>query len=166
MCFVWAFAWRSSWNLFAWCKNVFVIVCLSDWAQRFGWCVSWSWTDVALNAVLQPEITICVIERLMLLCVLLWICFHKSFPAKPETRWGMFSCGCSGCCAFVHFGVKKQFDPCYSSLFRVGVIYCALAIHFPWNADRVQAAFQQYSSELWLTRASILYTQQNCYSFL
>lgn len=42
----------------------------------------------------------------------------------------------------VHFGVKKQFDPCYNSLFRVRVIYCTLAIHFPWNANGLQAAFQ------------------------
>lgn len=52
----------------------------------FGCCVSWSSTDVALNAALQPEITICITERLLLLCALLWICFHKSFPAKPYTR--------------------------------------------------------------------------------
>lgn len=49
---------------------------------------------------------------------------------------------------FVRFTVKKQFDPCYNSLFRVGVIYCALAIHFPWNANWAQAAFQRYGSEL------------------
>lgn len=135
-------------------------------AQRFGWSVSWSWTDVALNVALQPEITICVTERRLLLCVLLWICFHESFSAKPPTRWGMFGYGRSGCCAFVHFGVKKQFDPCYSSLFRVGVIYSAPAIHFPWNANQAQAAFQQYSPELWLPQASVSYTAQLLHFFL
>lgn len=47
--------------------------------------------------------------------------------------------------SFVRFGVKKQFDPCYNNLSRVGVICCALAIYFPWNANRAQGAFQRYS---------------------
>lgn len=44
----------------------------------------------------------------------------------------MFGSGCSGCCAFVHFGRGgKQFDPRYGSLFRVRVIYRAAAIPPP-----------------------------------
>lgn len=78
--------------------------------------------------------------------------------AKQSTRRGIFSSGCSGCCASVCFRVKEQFDQCYNSLFRVGVIYCALAIHFPWTANWAQAAFQRHSSELWFTPASILYS--------
>lgn len=78
--------------------------------------------------------------------------FHKSFFLQSLTPdEGCLATAVVAVVSFVRFGVKKQFDPCYNSLFRVGVIYCALAIHFPWNANRAQAASQLYSSELWLT---------------
>lgn len=126
------FAWQSCWKSVTLCKYVLVLVCLSDsagqvfWLQSaYGCCVSWSWTDVALNVVLQPEITSVSLKgRCLVYCS--WFVFNKSFPAKPYTRLGLFRYVCS---------VKKQFELFYNSLFRVGVIYRVLTIHLVWIAN-------------------------------
>lgn len=160
------------WRLWRWVLNPFT--------SSRAWVFAWKWINHHVNVTLHTahrhycvpfsafwlgggglelnrcsltcsaaEITICVTERL--LCVLLVehrVCFQSLY-----TRWGMLSSGFNGCCAFVHCGLKKQFDACYSNLFRV--IYYTPAIHFPWNANRPPAAFQQCNFKLWLTWASI-----------
>lgn len=107
--------------------------------------MSWCSTGVALNATLQPEVTcLCHQETVgvVVVCTALDL-FSQEFSSKSlKPDEGCLAMVVVAVVPFVQFGVKKQFDPCYNSLSRVGVIYYVLAVHVSWNANRAQAPFQ------------------------
>lgn len=90
-------------NLLTPCKNVFIIVCLCDWAGPAFWLLC----ELELNrcsfkcSAAARDYYLCHREVVVVVCAALDL-FSQEFPAKPYTRCGMLSYGCSGCCAFVH----------------------------------------------------------------